>query len=260
MVFLLDITRACSIITMLLIGSYYDIKKREIDDWVWLLSLPALAVSLYYLYTGALGSGYAVWAVGLGIVLVLSLALYYLGLFGGADAKALVAIAASIPNGAPPFVSQIPIFALTVLDNAVVLSVFYAIILIARNLLRAVLAKDYFGRYDTAPIHVKLALLISDKSSAKYYLEHSYKLFLSEKVSVDSQGCLRFEVSPWKLGIVDDAEPFIRDLVSKGILKPQDELWVSTGLPLVVFMFLGVMLTPVLHDLVITFVKSVITF
>lgn len=258
MSFLLDAIRAGSIIFMLLVGSYYDIKKREIDDWVWFLSLPALAVSLYYLHTGALGIGYVIWVVGLALVLGLSSLLYYLGLFGGADAKALVSIAAAIPSGAPPFVSQIPVFAFTVLDNAVILSVLYAALLIVRNVIRVLVVRDYFGRYSESPSTAKLALLISDKSSVGYYLEHSYKLFLSEKVSLDNEGHLRFELSPWRLGIVEDGESVIRDLVSKGLLRAQDELWVSTGLPLVVFMFVGFLVTPALHDLVITLVKHLI--
>jgi len=60
--------------------------------------------------------------LSIGLTAVLALGIYYAGLYGGADAKALIAIAVTLPL--PPYfhIDPSPFYALTVFGNAVILS------------------------------------------------------------------------------------------------------------------------------------------
>ena len=84
-------------------------------------------------------------AISLLFVAPLGYAFWYLGAFGGADAKALIAVAVLFPTfptyevaGAtlPLVETQIGVFSLTVLTNTVLLGLAYPIGLAGRNLLR----------------------------------------------------------------------------------------------------------------------------
>ena len=96
------VTCAC----MLAIASILDIKSREIPDKVWLaFGGIGLAITLLALTDPSAQpviadktSYIAHYALGFGLVSVIGYAVYKAGLFGGADPKALVAIALTLPT------------------------------------------------------------------------------------------------------------------------------------------------------------------
>lgn len=109
--------KALLIAIALTYASFQDIKTREIDDRVWLLVIPLGAIlTAIEIFTTP---GYPLLLSGLSIILsvILALALFYAGLYGGADAKALIAIAATLPL--PPYTQFIsPFYPLAVFGNA----------------------------------------------------------------------------------------------------------------------------------------------
>jgi Type IV leader peptidase family./Archaeal Peptidase A24 C-terminus Type II. len=244
---------------MLGIGAYEDLKKREIDDWVWFIATAGFGTNLYLLEKHSLLITPLQWAIEVVVLSALGISLYYLQLFGGADAKALFAIALALPSALPPFSSQIPFFGLTIFDNAVVISVLYSFSLFLSNICKALLSPNYFGRYSRSSFFTKLGLAFSSyKTTLGKYIKESYKLFPSEIPKL-SEG--KVVLTPILKRMTIDAtelEEKYANLLKQGLLNENDEIWVSPGIPLVTFMFLGYVLTPLFGDLIFRLVSVIV--
>lgn len=113
-------------------ASFFDIRKREVSDLLWVVfGIIALAVyALEFAYGGTVDLFMT--AIPILIAAAVSFGIYKSGLFGGADALALVTLAVILPayggvvDMMSPFGSTFmlhPIVPLVVLSNAVILSI-----------------------------------------------------------------------------------------------------------------------------------------
>jgi preflagellin peptidase FlaK len=83
---------------MLSIGAYYDLETIEVDDRLWMVfggTGPVLYVSEYYMY--GVTANVQMILVSVSLTAAIAIALYRYGFFGGADAKALMAISVIMP-------------------------------------------------------------------------------------------------------------------------------------------------------------------
>ncbi len=110
------------------IASYFDIKKREVEDELWILLL-------------ILNLPFSIIEEGFNLLIILlpsflfGLALFYLFKFGGADAKAIWSLALALPNFPfEPIFFKPLILPLSIAFNAIVLNSFYIFVNIAKNL------------------------------------------------------------------------------------------------------------------------------
>lgn len=221
------------------------------EDYVWLFAVPPFAINLYAVASGSHLVDAKLWLIELPLLAAMGVLFYYLGLFGGADAKALIALGAAMPQPLPPFTSQIGLFGITVFDNGVVLAVAYSALFALSNMAKAVLVKGYFGRYTNAPLKTKIGLtLYAYKTTVQRYVRESHKLFLAER-PVLREGKIVFE--PMYGVRLDSGQEAVNDfqrLLDSGKLSPDEEIWVSQGLPLIPFMLAGMLVTPLTGDLV----------
>ncbi len=77
--------------SFLVVSSWYDFKTREVPNKIWILFAPSgfvLSILHYLLFERS--SLPIFWILSLFITVGISLAIFYLGFFGGADAKALI--------------------------------------------------------------------------------------------------------------------------------------------------------------------------
>jgi len=136
-------------------AAYRDVRTRRIPNRLWppLVAVGVLALAMEF--AGGLPPGFEGQvallriAVSVGLVAPLGYAFFRVGGFGGADAKAVIALAVLFPlypvyylpfDALPMHVATVGVFSLTVLTNAVVAGAFYPVALAARNLLRGHLA------------------------------------------------------------------------------------------------------------------------
>ncbi|MFH1774494.1 MAG: prepilin peptidase [Methanobacteriota archaeon] len=124
---MIEILKVFLTFPILAYASFLDWKHREIDDKSWLL-LAALGI-LFLLYNFEIKN----FLISVVATAIFSLALYYLGLIGGGDAKILVGIGALFPVY-PSAITLFPIFAISVFANAVLLSALLPIFFFTRNL------------------------------------------------------------------------------------------------------------------------------
>ena len=142
----MDIYRVVFPLLILAYACYSDIKKRSVSNIVWLVMM-GVGIAFAGYYTKVQGMSFLIPLIlSVTITVAVSYIFFRLGLFGAADAKALICIALLFPtqpgfiilsHNFPLFDASVPVvfpFALTVLLNAAVLALAVPISLFFRNL------------------------------------------------------------------------------------------------------------------------------
>jgi len=145
---LIDLILIALIVVMLLIASYQDIRSREVSDSFWIVigGVGALR-TLYYSYMNP--SDIVMELISIGASVGLALAMFYLGLMGGADSKALIALAVAFPIRSellPSTGHVLPIFPLSVFINAILLSLVILPYILALNLIWILRKRPLFDK------------------------------------------------------------------------------------------------------------------
>jgi hypothetical protein len=142
----MDIYRVVLALLILAYACYSDIRKRSVSNIVWLI-MSGVGIAFAGYDTVVQGTSFLIPLVFSAVITgAVSYAFFRLGLFGAADAKALICIAVLSPtqlginilsHNLPIFGTYISVvfpFALTVLLNAAVLALAVPIYLLFRNL------------------------------------------------------------------------------------------------------------------------------
>ncbi|RMF32348.1 MAG: A24 family peptidase [Candidatus Nitrosothermus koennekii] len=206
-------------LVMLIIASIMDLKKREISDKVWIIS-GSIGIILLIIDHSNLDLFYA---ISLGIVSIIAYAIYGTGMFGGADAKALVVISLLLPyyeiNNS---IHNIP--ALTVLTNGVILTIVNVFHNIIRNSIDILRGNKIFDGFNE-PLSRKILAFILGFKAKKI---NGY-LFLME----DEGKRFRFHVNAYD-DFVEDAR----------------DVWVTAALPFIIYMTIGFVIMLIYGDIV----------
>ncbi|MFB6084842.1 MAG: prepilin peptidase [Halorientalis sp.] len=141
-------------------AAWRDVKTRRVPNRTWLpllgVALLALAIEVWQVWTGAT-VGYVNQrayflrvTISVGFVIPLAYGFWWIGGFGGADAKALITLAVLFPTfptylfpgvALPVVVPTLGVFAMSVLSNTVVVGLFYPVALTLRNAVGGHVAK-----------------------------------------------------------------------------------------------------------------------
>jgi preflagellin peptidase FlaK len=188
------------------------------------------------------------------IVGVLSLALFYVGFVGGADAKAFISIAAVMPlypkNLIPLGGVTSVFFPLSVLTNSVIFSASSVFFMLLWNLMRKLRGGELFSSGFEKEPHWKklLTLMTSVRVDLEYLKKFSVKYSLAETlVPLEGGGFERrlkvvYRVKEETVG--DELKPYLEGGV-------EGEVWVTPLLPMMVFITLGILCTLFIGDIVI---------
>jgi preflagellin peptidase FlaK len=155
----IDQIRIVLALAMLGIACASDIKNREIHDLLWVVFGAAAACLIPF--GGSLEN--ELFRVGISLIVApIALIIWRVGLFGGADAFALIVLAALAPN-ATLFDGVVSPF--TVLTNAVLLSVVPMLVNVSRNLALIAAKKDIFEGFDETTGKKALAIIIGYRAA-----------------------------------------------------------------------------------------------
>ena len=187
------------------------------------------------------------------ITSAVSVTLFYAGAFGGADAKALICLALALPYPVhllQPLGFVSPLFPLTVFCNAVLLAastVFYAV---TRNVLwKFRTGKNLFEALEEQPMWRKILAVLcgykvnaADLKSRKHFypLEDARVL----ETGKTERRLLVYPSDEKRERIVE------RLLEAREEGKLRSEVWVTPGLPLLVFITAGLIIALTLGDLI----------
>lgn len=222
---------------MLAIASILDLKDREIPDKVWaifggfgaLLLVLELSDASSPLRQSGTTLPLFLMRYGIGIALIsgIGYATYKTGLFGGADPKALVAIAIILPYFDTAF--RIHDFtALTVLTNALIVSLSGMAFNVIRNTISLMRGISIFDGVAENGLKKALAFAVG------FYSSDSSGKFLFAMEEKDENGLRRFRFNPSSYG---EFETETR------------RRWVTQALPFILYIGIGFAITIAVGDL-----------
>jgi len=255
---ILSWTRIMLSIAFLFYASWSDFKTREVSNNVWVVFAPVafLLTFAQFLFFPPIGDAFQsmiYYGISFAVTSVFSIALFYVGAFGGADAKALICIALAMPMSPGPieplssYVSFI--FPISVFSNGVIiaaLSVFYALF---RNIIwKQRTGQELFEGYEKESFGRRvLALLCGYKVSVRDF-EKSF-LYPLEDAQTNPSGETKRQLLLFPKD--EKREEIISRLVkAEGEGKIQDTVWATPGLPMLIFITIGLILALTVGDVV----------
>ena len=215
-------------VIMLSIASYTDIKKREIDDRVWII-FGGLSFVILFFTPNMLNSFFV---VGMSLIVApVVIIIWRFGFFGGADAFALIVLAALVP-GTTFTESQINPF--TTLTNTVILSIIPVAINILRNVISLIRHDDIFKGFENETKKNKIiAMCIGHRSKNPRF-----------SFSIETRDG---NVRKMNFGVknADNAE-----------FCTSPDTWVTPGIPYMIYIFGGFFTQLVFGDIIFNVIKS----
>ena len=127
---------------MLIAGSIIDIWKREIHDYYW-IGFSVIGFSMIFFTPDPISN-----LITIGFALIIApfaIIVWRIGLFGGADAFALIALAVIAPTVT---LSENPVSPFTTLSNAAILFVIPFLVNVFRNILAKLKGENIFEGFD----------------------------------------------------------------------------------------------------------------
>ena len=251
---------------VLFYSSWSDYKTREVSNRVWVIYAPlALALTLADLFLFE-PSKLLFFGISVGVTVGLALLLFYAGGFGGADSKALMCIALALPF-APlalitPLLAVSPtsqiIFPITIFGNAVLFAAASGIYMILRNVIwhQKTKTKMFPGALASESIWKKSVVLITGYKMSVAKVKEKWHIFPMEDVDYQFINLKR------KLVIVphDEGREKIVEHLSQATQEGKIEgyVWATPGLPMLIFVTLGLVVALVLGDFVWLLVRFVL--
>ena len=145
-------------LVMLILGSVIDVWKREIHDYYWIV-FGGAGFFLVFLRSDILSNllltGFAL------IIAPFVILIWRIGLFGGADAFALIALAVIAPMAT---LTDNPVTPFTALSNAAILFVIPFLINITRNMIAQIKGENIFDGFDESTPKKIIASLMGYKA------------------------------------------------------------------------------------------------
>ena len=264
----LQLAKTTIALLFLLYASLSDYKSREVSDTVWAVMAPlGLALTLIEMYVNGF-SALPLYGICFGLTSAFAIAIFYAGGFGGADAKALMCLALTIPfypAGLPePLSKEIsPIstnfFPLSIFNNSVLLAALTAIGMLLYNVSWRLKTgnKLFGGTYKNESIGRKIVVLLTgyrtsvDKMKEKW---HIYPLEDTED-NPEKQFGRKLLVVPRDEGR-NDVVKRLDEAVKTG--KIPDRVWATPGLPFLIFITLGLVLALFVGDIVWIFIRTLL--
>jgi len=249
----LDAARVILPLSFFVYASWMDWKAREVSNWVWAVLAPlAFALTtIQYVF-------FAQWllfylALSFTITFVLSVVLFYAGAFGGADAKALICLTLALPYYPvyllPNAAFFSPILPLTVFSNAVLLAALTVVYAILRNSFwRLKKGGKLFEGFENESVWRKILVLLTGYKVEIATLNKSPHVYPLEDIATKETGEdeRRLLVFPKD----ETQETIVARILSAGREgKIRNGVWVTPGLPLLIFITAGLIIALLFGDI-----------
>ena len=242
-------------------SAYSDLKTREVSNRVWLTYLPLAAAVLT---TRLLLDPNLLFlsVTSIAVTTCLSLIMFYIGIFGGADAKAFICLSAAVPTNPFPlrslFLSLNPIFPVMVLYTAYFLSASTILHILARNIAwKYVKRKQLFENIEElSPLKKLLAVLTGYKTDLET-LRNKVYLYPMEEASTQN-GILRRRLRLF-VSAETDRDHAVKSLENSMVQSQKSDVWVTPGMPLLLFVLLALLLNGLLGDFIMSAVFQIIS-
>jgi archaeal preflagellin peptidase FlaK len=223
---------------MLLFTSYSDMKKREVEDKVWIVfGGGGVVLQVYEIYSHE--TGIVALALSLVLATVIGMGLFFFGFYGGADGKALIVLGILVPVFTPR-IGLYSIAPLIVLTNGVLLSILLPVVILFLNVSRLLRRQRIFDGFQEPWYRKAVACFLGYKQTGK---PREFQFSMEKETNSENPEAKKFQFSMMQ-----------EDFETKG------NTWVTPGIPLLVFFTAGYFVMLVYGDVVIAIVQSVSRF
>jgi preflagellin peptidase FlaK len=249
----------------LIYASWSDYKTREVSNKVWVIMGPVALVLTGFQFLAFSSQPLQLlisYCLSFAITSALAITVFYVGGFGGADAKALMCIALALPVYPSHLLPQplgfvSPLFPITIFTNGVLLgalSVFYAI---SRNILwKLKNRKQIFEGIEKESFGRKILALISGYKVKVSKLEKGH-LFPLEDVEMDDEGNKKRKLLVYP--DYEEREEIIARITENVVNeKLGGGVWATPGLPLLIFITAGLITAIGYGDIVWVLISSIL--
>lgn len=224
-----NILRILIALGMLIIASTLDIKKREINDLLW-IGFGGIAVIMLIVSTDPWGTAKT---IGLSMIIApIALVIWRLGIFGGADAFCLIVLAGLAPMAS---IYGAPVTPITTLTNAAVVSLIPLFTNLARNLFAISRKQDIFEGLDESKLNKIIAVFVGYRAKSPRFcfsIERTEgnhkKLDFGFRHAETTQFCTA------------------------------SETWVTPGVPYVIYITAGFIIQLIYGDIIINLIKGML--
>jgi preflagellin peptidase FlaK len=257
---IIDFARSATAMLFLLYASWSDYKTREVSNKVWLLFGPlafALTTTELLFYDT---SNLLPYAICFGLTAGLAMILFYSGGFGGADAKALMCLALALPfyptRLLAPIATEVSLisenlFPISVFTNSVLFAALTAVALLLYNLFWRLTKHEplFQGDHKKESIGKKILVLLTSYKVSVEELKKKWHVYPMEDVEKNEQTGLKRKliVLPKDEGRTEIVGR-IDEAVKSGAIS--DGVWATPGLPMLVFIFAGLVTTLLFGDII----------
>ena len=215
-------------------ASYQDWVKREIEDHVWIICgvIGGGLTAYQLLLVGSLDLVILA-AISIALSSGLAFAFYYFGLYGGADAKAIITISLGLPIYYPPLRLH-PFTGLASLSNGLMLSLILLVAMFAWNLAKILRGEDVFKGFEHEKTYRKIAAMffgvrVKDAKKREFWFP----------IEEEADGERRFKFGLFELELEE---------------APRDDCWMTPGIPLLIFITGGFLIYVLIGDFLRIFV------
>jgi preflagellin peptidase FlaK len=256
-------------LAFLLYASWSDYQTREVSNLVWAIYGPVvLSLTLANLLLND-PARLPYFALSFGVTAIIAVLLFYTGGFGGADSKALMCLALALPfsteavfapllpNGVSPL-SQV-LFPITIFSNSVLLAATTGIYLLLYNIIwhKRLGRKMFEGTLHHEPLGKRLLTMITGYKTTISKLRAKWHIYPMEDVEEDADTQLkrRLVILPR-----DEGRDEIVERLSKAIDsgKIGAHVWATPGLPMLIFITAGVLVSIFFGDIVWVVLSSIL--
>jgi len=245
----------------LTLAAIFDFRTREVPDKIWLVYGPVgLILTIYRIWVEP--ALLLLTAESVSLSILVAFGLVFFGLSGGADAKALISLGITLPLP-PRIVTPIlgfayPFFPIVVFVTGYVISFSVVVWILVRNLVA--LTRHGSGMFDgleREPLWKKCFAFITGFPIAFADLQSTFYLYPMEEVIGDANGARRtFQV--YSNANVDREQVISQFRESLKKVDLPDIVWVTPGLPLLVFMLVALVIALTVGDPVFAGILSIV--
>ena len=245
----------------LIIGAIFDLRTREVPDKVWAVYGPVgLILTIYRVWVDP--ALLLLTAASVSFAILIAFGLVFFGLSGGADAKALICLGITLPLP-PGIVNPIlgfayPFFPIVVLVTGYLLSLSVVVWTLTRNLVAlAQHGSPMFEGLEREPAWKKGLAFITGFPTKVSHLQSTFYLYPMEEVVEDENGAHRaFQV--YSNADVDREQVLSEFSESMKKVGSPSTVWVTPGLPLLVFILAAVVIALTVGDPVFAGILSIL--
>jgi Flp pilus assembly protein protease CpaA len=237
-------------------ASIEDVKKREISDKVWLvLLLCGVMVRIIDIASNLTVDYIFELLISIGVPTGLFLLMYYLGLlFGGADAKAFICLALTLPKPLTslPILSGylLPLYVISIFDNSILLSLTVIPVNMAYNIYWLLNGHSLFDGLEAEPLTKKVIVFFTCRKIRASVLKSSPNFHTAEEMAQNPDGTTHRRIKLMIRLSEDDGNE---------VIPNAEYILAHYYIPLIVFITLGLITSILLGDLIMLIVKTIMT-